>query len=355
MLVGVLLVMVAGESVWRPDVVWRPVAALLAVVIVLLLPWRRVHPGVCAAVGFGSIVAVQILSIGLGSGAPVGLTSSACVLLLAYAAARWGSGRDLVLVVSLLVAVLAVGYHRDYRTISEAIAEGVILILSVVIGIAVRAQTAARSRELDRVRASERVQLARELHDAVAHHVSAMVVRAQAGRVVAATSPDAAVEALRVIEEEGSRTLAEMRVLVGALREESEASLTPAASVRDIDALADQIVGRPRVVVTFAGDVDDVHPSVAGALYRIAQESLTNARRHASGATSVSIAVQTDGDDVRLVVRDDGAARPGSGTGYGIVGMTERATLLGGTLSAGPAAAGGWVVEARLPSSGVAR
>ena len=128
-----------------------------------------------------------------------------------------------------------------------------------------------------------------------------------------------------------------------------------AIEIRDIDALADQIVGRPRVDVTFAGDVDDVHPSVAGALYRIAQESLTNARRHAPGATSVSIAVQTDGDDVRLVVRDVGAARPGSGTGYGIVGMTERATLLGGTLSAGPAAAGGWVVEARLPSSGVAR
>ncbi len=354
-LVGVLGVAIAAEGVWRPDVVWRAVAVGLAIVIVLCLPWRRTDPGMCAAVGFGSIVAVQLASIALGTGASVGLISSACVLLLAYAGARWGSGREIALLVTLLVLVLGLGYHRDYRTVSDAIGEAVILSLPVVVGLAVRSQAIARSRELERVRVDEREQLARELHDTVAHHVSAMVVRAQAGRVVAASRPEAALDALRVIEEEGSRTLAEMRVLVGALRDDDGPALAPAASVRDIRGLADVGSGGAQVHVTLVGDVDDVHPSVAAAVYRIAQESVTNAMRHATGATSVAVDVRAEDDDVRLVVRDDGAAKAASGAGYGIVGMQERAAVLGGLLRAGPADGGGWMVEAVLPRTGVAR
>jgi len=97
-----------------------------------------------------------------------------------------------------------------------------------------------------------------------------------------------------------------------------------------------------------------VHPSVAAALYRIAQESVTNANRHASGASSIDVAVRAVGDDVRLEVRDDGSAKQESGAGYGIVGMSERAALLGGSLQAGPAAEGGWLVAAVLPRTGVA-
>jgi signal transduction histidine kinase len=355
-LVSLLVAAAAGEGIWRADVAWRGVAVVLALTVVLVLPWRRVQPGRCVAIGFGSIALVQVLSITVGTGSVVGLTSSACVLLVAYAAARWGSGRELVLLVMLLAIAFGLGYRRDYTTVGDAIAEAVILSFPVVVGLAVRAQTTARTRQLEAVRVLEREQLARELHDTVAHHVSAMVVRAQAGRVVAAGRPEAAVEALLVIEEEGSRTLAEMRALVGALRDDDGPALAPAASLRDIAGLADQGPGAARVRVTVTGDVDDVHPSVAAALYRIAQESVTNATRHAAGASTVDVDVRADRDDVRLLVRDDGEPALQHGSGYGLVGMSERAVRLGGSLRAGPAPGGsGWVVDAVLPKSGVAR
>jgi len=204
------------------------------------------------------------------------------------------------------------------------------------------------------VRLAEREQLARELHDTVAHHVSAMVVRAQAGRIVAQRDPAAAVDALQVIEAEGSRTLAEMRVLVGALRD-GEASLLAPRGLADIAELADQ-ASVPLVDVEVGAGLGEMHPSVGAALFRIAQESVTNARRHAAGAAHVRIRVSADGDAVVLSVVDDGApVGPGRTPGFGIVGMSERVALLGGTLVAGPGIERGWAVEARVPRSGVKR
>ena len=355
-LVAVFLALALGEGILRSDLAWRPVALLLAVVIVLCLPWRRARSGVTVPVAFGGIAIVQISSILIGTGAPVGLTSSVCVLLIAYAAARWGSGQTIALLGCLLLLIFALGFHRDYRTLSDAIGEAVILSIPVLLGIGVRTQVTMRARAVETIRVSEREQLARELHDTVAHHVSAMVVRAQAGRVVAESRPEAAIEALRVIEQEGSRTLAEMRVLVGALRGDGGASLAPAVSLRDISDLADATAAQTRVIVTMAGELEDVHPSVAAAVYRIAQESITNARRHATRASVVSVDLQADADDVVLVVRDDGQnAKAITEPGFGIVGMSERASLLGGSLSAGPTVDGGWVVESRIPRTGVRR
>ena len=354
-LVGALLIALTVEAFVRTDIAWRLASVALAVVIVFYLPWRRVQPGRCVAIAFGSIVVVQVLSIAFGTGAPVGMKSSACVLIIAFACARWGSGREITLLVSLLVVLFGLGYNRDYKTVTDAIAEVVILSFAVILGLAVRAQVTSRARDLERVRMSEREQLARELHDTVAHHVSAMVVRAQAGRVVAETRPEAAVEALRVIEEEGSRTLAEMRVLVGALRDDGDSTLAPAASVLDIQGLAAGRTGPPEVRVSIDADAEVVHPSVASALYRIAQESVTNATRHAAGATLVEVTVKSEGANIRLAVHDNGTSKIASGAGYGIVGMSERAALLGGSLEAGPAADGGWLVEAVLPRTGVAR
>ena len=221
----------------------------------------------------------------------------------------------------------------------------------VVLGALVRFWTTARTREIDQVRLREREQLARELHDTVAHHVSAMVVRAQAGRVVAPSDPAAAVDALRVIEEEGSRTLAEMRTMVGALRDRDDAELTPQNGVADIERLARNVGDEPRVHVGLAGDLDELSPTVGSATYRIAQESVTNALRHARNATRIDVQVVGEQEVVRLTVRDDGdqVHRPDVSAGYGVVGMTERAALLGGTLEAGPGLDHGWVVDALLP------
>ena len=170
--------------------------------------------------------------------------------------------------------------------------------------------------------------------------------------MVAAVDPVAAVDALRVIEAEASRALTEMRLMVGALRDDGAADLTPQRGVADIERLARAVSGPPRVEVELSGDLDDLRPAVGAALYRLAQESVTNALRHARYASQVSVAVAADEASVRLTVVDDGELQGRAGTGYGLVGMTERASLLGGTLDAGPGQERGWSVVAVLPRTG---
>jgi len=214
----------------------------------------------------------------------------------------------------------------------------------------------SRLREEDQVKLLEREQLARELHDTVAHHVSAIAVQAQAGRALAASQPDAAEGILEVIEEEASRALAEMRNMVGALRQGEEPDLAPQRGVADIERFAHSAGDRPRVDVELSGDLDDLGPSVEAAIYRLAQESITNALRHARHATRINVCITRDDGCVRLTVRDDGDPSPlgaGSSSGYGLVGMAERAKLLGGTLEAGPSPGRGWTVDAVLPTGSV--
>ncbi|MFC7592986.1 sensor histidine kinase [Nonomuraea antimicrobica] len=234
---------------------------------------------------------------------------------------------------------------------------------AVALGGAFRYRARARMRELDQVKLLEREQLARDLHDTVAHHVSAMAIRAQAGIATAAANPgaaaDAAVDALRVIEAEASRTLAEMRTMVRVLRrdESSAPELAPHPRLDDLRRLAGRPRVGPSVEVEIEGEVDDLAPSVGTALYRIAQESVTNARRHARHATRIEVSVAADDASVRLRVTDDGdstAGRPVAASGYGLLGMIERAGLLGGTCEAGPNPGRGWTVTAVLPRTGAA-
>jgi signal transduction histidine kinase len=142
--------------------------------------------------------------------------------------------------------------------------------------------------------------------------------------------------------------------MVGALRQGEEADLAPQRGVHDIGRLADP-TGRPPVDVELSGDLDGLRPSVDAALYRLAQESITNALRHARHATFVNVTVSGEDHGVRLAVRDDGDAGPTdprSSSGFGLIGMAERARLLGGTLEAGPTAPRGWSVQAVLPRGG---
>jgi signal transduction histidine kinase len=239
------------------------------------------------------------------------------------------------------------------------------------LGLAIRWRRRARTRELEQVRLLEREQLARDLHDTVAHHVSAIAIQAQAGTAVAATDHDATAAVLRAIEGEASRTLREMRAMVGVLRA-SDPKLAPTPGLVDLRSLAATDAGGPAVAVELDGDLDAVPPPVAAAVFRLAQEAVTNARRHARDATRVDVRVVVDEAGVRLVVRDDGttkagvtrpqaprsapamqAERVGAVTaGFGITGMRERAALLGGTCEAGPSTNGGWVVTAALPRAG---
>ena len=211
------------------------------------------------------------------------------------------------------------------------------------------------SRRRDRVetaRLTERELLARELHDTVAHHVSAIAIQAQAGKLLAQTDPAGAVGVLETIEDAASQTLSEMRRLVSALRDDESADLRPQAGLSDLETLATAGGPGPAVEVEIAGPAEDVAPSLAASVYRVAQEAVTNARRYARNATVVTVSVDGTADAVRVSVVDDGdpvAGSAGRGSGYGLVGMRGRAELLGGAFDAGPHAPRGWEVSAVLP------
>lgn len=306
---------------------------------------------------FGFVIVLNIATLLGRSDASVGLFTMVYVLLLPYALLRWGSGHEVALGLAILLVAFALAIAADFTGLGDAIGAFVFFMSPALIGALVRYSTAAQARAVDEVRRREREQLARELHDTVAHHVSAMVIRAQAGRVTAAADPDAAVQALMVIEEEGSRTLAEMRAMVGALRDRQEAALAPARGLADLQQLTRGGDAQPRVEVELTGQLDDLMPSVSAAIYRIAQESVTNARRHTRHATRITVQVAGGETDVCLVVCDDGddTSMTRAPMGYGVVGMTERAALLGGTLEVGPGPERGWLVRAVLPREGQAR
>ena len=349
-LVGVLMVTALLEGVLRDDVAWRPVVTIVAVGLAPVLLWRRTHPLVCVVVGFGTGMALGLAS--QLAGIPgVGLNTMIYILVLAYALVRWGSGREIVIGLAVVLVAAVVSIATDYSGPAELFGGFGVLVAAAAGGAAFRYRAESRRRALDQIRSQERVALARELHDIVAHHVSAIVVQAQAGRAMATQRPEAGLEALAAIEGEASRTLAEMRAMVRVLRDGAPAEYAPQHGVADLMSLArrDSV---PVVDVELPGDLDELPLQVDTAVYRLAQEALTNALRHARNASRVEIRVVEGGGRLRLRVTDDGqidSARSAS-HGFGLLGMTERVQLLGGTLRAGPAPGGGWAVDAELPT-----
>ncbi|MGW3124310.1 sensor histidine kinase [Streptomyces sp. NPDC001107] len=338
------------EATLRENVVWRPVAVVFAVWLCVLPLWRRTRPLAMVTLAFGSVILLQVASLVAAPREHVGLNIGAIVVVLVYALPRWGSGREIVLGGALILAAFALSVVTDETPAADQVGGFVFLLLPGLMGATVRFRVTARERQLEQVRSREREQLARELHDTVAHHVSAIVIRAQAGRVLAGTDPSAAVEALEGVEEEGARTLEEMRAMVAALRDRgSGAELAPPAGVADLERLVRTPGGRLRVDLGLNGELDALSPAVDAAVYRIVQESVTNAMRHAVNATEVVVRVTTERHTVRVSVRDNGQRTGRGRAGYGLAGLRERADLLGGTLQAGPGADQGWHVEAELP------
>ena len=349
-LVGALMVTALLEGVFRDDVAWRPVVTIVTVGLVPVLLWRRTHPLVCVVVGFGTGMALGLAS--QLAGIPgVGLNTMIYILVLVYALVRWGSGRQIVIGLAVVLVAAVVSIATDYSGPAELFGGFGVLVAAAAGGAAFRYRAESRRRALDQIRSQERVALARELHDIVAHHVSAIVVQAQAGRAMATQRPEAGLEALAAIEGEASRTLAEMRAMVRVLRDGAPAEYAPQHGVADLMSLArrDSV---PVVDVELPGDLDELPLQVDTAVYRLAQEALTNALRHARNASRVEIRVVEGGGRLRLRVTDDGQIDTGRSAshGFGLLGMTERVQLLGGTLLAGPAPEGGWAVDAELPT-----
>jgi signal transduction histidine kinase len=320
----------------------------IAVALLPALLWRRTQPLLVTGVVFAVCTLVPALTGGAGPD----LNVFAFVLLLVYSLFRWGSGREIVIGSGFVVAKFAVGLPMDHLSWGDLLAGTVVLTTTMALGTTFRYRARARTRELEQVQLLERERLARDLHDTVAHHVSAMAIRAQAGLATATSHPDAATDALRVIEAEASQALAEMRAMVRVLRDDRPADLTPQRRLTDLSELAGQSRIGPAVDVEVVGDVAGVPASVSAAIFRLAQESVTNARRHARNATRIEVSVVVDQSSVRLRVSDDGepsTARQAGSPGFGLVGMIERAGLLGGTCEAGPGLGRGWTVTAVLP------
>jgi signal transduction histidine kinase len=352
LVVGVLVAWSVLETLLRDDLAWRPAALAVAVVVALSLLWRRTHPLAAVVAAFGALTAVDAARILAASEA--GLPwSIAGALVLPYSLFRWGAGREATIGLGVILAWLAVTSVADPTGAAEVVAGYGFFLFSAALGASIRYHANARIRDVEQAKLRQRNELARELHDTVGHHLSAIAIQAQAGRALAASHPDRAAEALEVIEDAASRTLDEMRAMVGVLRDGPNHDLAPPPGVADIERLARGIDGAPRVDVRLSGALAALPPSVGAALYRIAQESVTNAVRHARHARLVTVQVADEGAQVRLTVRDDGDLTTAHAVpGYGIVGMTERAALLGGTLEAGPGSGGGWTVDAVLPKGG---
>ncbi len=330
---------------------WPVVPVLVAVGLAPMMLWRRTRPLLMVAIAFG----VSALAPLLTGGVLPDLYALGFVLILPYALFRWGSGREAVIGSVVMIVKVGLSAVLGQITVGDALAGFVVLSTAVAAGAALRYRARARMRELDQVKLLERERLARDLHDTVAHHVSAMAIRAQAGLATMAAHPDAAADALRVIEAEASRTLAEMRTMVRTLRHTERADLAPSPRIADLGQLAGRDDAGPVVDVRIVGDVDGVATPVGTAIYRLAQESVTNARRHARHATRIEVRVVADEAAVHLHVSDDGDTGAGHPSpGFGLIGMMERADLLGGVCRAGPGPDRGWTVTAVLPRAGVA-
>src|SRR5499433_1449888 len=205
----------------------------------------------------------------------------------------------------------------------------------------------------------ERTRIARELHDVVAHHMSLIAVRAETAPYRLSGLPESARAEFSSLSEVAREALTDMRRLLGVLRQDQPAALAPQPQLADLPALVDAArQAGVSVELSVPSALDPVPSRVGLCAYRIVQESLSNASQHAPGA-AVTVSVDQDSGAVLLRVANGrgeppGPSRNGHGPGHGLAGMRERVALLGGSLSAGPAPDGGFVVSAVLPLSGTA-
>jgi signal transduction histidine kinase len=227
-------------------------------------------------------------------------------------------------------------------------------VIALGAGCALRLLDYRRHAAAEAVRREERLGLARELHDIVAHHVTGVVLQAQAARIVSRRNPEALDGTLVGIEQAGADALAAMRRVVGLLREpEDGAGSAPGPErLTDLVRRFERHGHGPAVCLNLPADKAPWPPEVTSTVYRIVQEALTNIARHAPNARLATIdVVQTPGR-VSVEITDDavpGAARHPHRGGFGLIGMRERVEVLGGTLRAGPRSDTGWSVQATLP------
>ncbi|MEM7092032.1 MAG: histidine kinase [Actinomycetota bacterium] len=351
----VLCALAVLSAVFEDEISWRPLAGALGISVAIALVWRNRQ---AFAVAAGSAIAVTVVHAATWiADVDLALTFPLfpSLLVAIYALFRRASGKEALLGAAITgVMHVVTSFHSD-STWYESLLFTTFWLFPAALGLAMRNRARLHERNVTQARVDERQQLARELHDTIAHHVSAITIQAQAGRAVAAANPDAAVEVLATVEEQAARALDEMRRMVTVLRDdESLPELLPQSGLADITALAEVDGGLP-VDVVFEGRLDHLGPGMEASVFRFAQEGVTNARRHARHATRVRLLVHGHDDRVEVSVSDDGdPSALGGGGGFGLVGLEERAAQLGGTFTAGPDEVRGWAIHASLPLNGVA-
>jgi len=326
-----------------------------ATAAVVALTFRRRAPEASFAAVFAIVAVWLAVAYGWAQGAFVGFID---VLVGAFALGLHGRGRrSLVVFLGVLAILVAhdVAWARGFTDAGDTAPAWIFLAVAFAAGrVAQRRERLAavfadlRAREAV---ADERSRIARELHDVIAHDVSVMVVQAQgAARVLEGDQPEVRA-ALAAIENTGREAVDEMRRLLGVLRRsDEEMAFAPQPSLTALDALMTAVreAGLP-VALEIVGDPVALPPGVDLSAYRIVQEALTNALKHA-GPARARVVVRYADDAVELEVSDDGAGVAGApGTGHGLVGMRERVALYGGDLQAGRLREGGWTLRARLP------
>ncbi|MER5547946.1 sensor histidine kinase [Streptomyces sp. NPDC002589] len=341
-------VLVAGAEHGRR----LPVTVVLVLAQACALRWQTRAPMAVLAVNALTGLAVWALLPAVSlSGALLAAQFTLCVL----SATRPRRVSVWVLAAMCLPAPLALG--------AAGAAGPAVYLLAVVL-----AWTAGQWRraQQDRIRAEarravveERARIAREVHDVVAHTLSVMVIQAGAAADVFVQRPEQAREALRAIETGARSALGELRVLLRAFHSDAGAGAAgdqwgQQPSLARLQELADSVRATGITVhVHCEGATDTLPATVDLAAYRIVQEALTNTVRHAAGADAVSVRVTAEGECVKVTVVDNGRTRQGGpamrGAGRGLVGMKERARLVGGSLRAGPLPEGGFEVTAQLP------
>jgi signal transduction histidine kinase len=346
--------------------------ALLAVAAVSVSPWlgARVLPVVAGLAGAASLSVSAALRLGAGasaeSHAAYGFAEPAALLwlllLVPLRGRRWwvSWAAPPVLWAAIVLRPMAVEVVDISVIIALFFALGSTAVLGA--GVAWRLISLDRRRRAEALRLEQRTEFARDLHDFVAHHVTGIVVQAQGALAIAERRPQLVRPSLERIEQAGVEALTSMRHMVGILRDanggEREPALAPLAGIAEVRSLVERFsaVGGARARLDMEGTFDDLPVEVTTTAHRMVMEALTNVRKHAHGCTEVRVRVVRSVGGVTVRVSDDGRPRGGrhsSGGGFGLKGLAERVSLIGGSIQAGPITGGGWGVEATLPATPV--
>ncbi|WP_328415889.1 histidine kinase [Micromonospora sp. NBC_00389] len=310
-----------------------------------------------------AVTAGVVVLTGAGTrpiGGTWGLAESAGLLAVVFVVARRGAPRLApwaAVVAALAAAALPLRAGAESVYVIFGLLQALAAVGAAAVGIYLRVVAAGRERTIALVRAEQRAEFARDLHDFIAHHVTGIVVQAQGARYVAEQDPQRVIVALEQIERAGAETMASMRRMVGVLRNPDappDAPLAPLAGVADLAPLLEGHNGTTNAPARLHvdGPLDGLPVEVSTSAYRVVMEGLTNTRQHAPDARSVDVSVRRTPDWLLVRVADDGATprtAPARGHGFGLIGLSERVRALGGTITAGPGVAGGWVLDAALP------